>query len=342
MDSEIETERPEAPRTPRLTIAAIIPLYNGEAFIGEALDSVLAQTLPPDEIIVVDDGSKDRGPEIVREYAGKHSSIRLLQKPNGGQSSARNLGIRESNSDLIAFLDQDDAWHKRHLSVLLEPFVTPGYDRPGLSYGNLDQVDRDGRTVTLSVLDGVPSPHPKTSRFACLSQDMFILPSASLASREAIVEAGYFDEELSGYEDDDLFSRMFTRGYQLVFINRPVTRWRIYPSSSSFSRRMAKSRMTYFNKLVATYPDEPEIGNYWVRDVIAPRFLGNLVIEFMRFQGLGAAGGINQTLADIGHVKSFLRRRKRRKVSMLLPAASAMTSLGMTGLARSMLRRMLK
>ena len=91
-------------------ITVVIPLYNGRDFIREALDSVLAQTLSPDEIIVVDDGSTDDGPDIVADMALSHS-ITLLRKANGGQSSARNVGIAHANGDLIALLDQDDAWH---------------------------------------------------------------------------------------------------------------------------------------------------------------------------------------------------------------------------------------
>ena len=88
-------------------IAAIIPLYNGAPYIHEAIENVLRQTLPPTEIIVVDDGSTDNGPQIVEQLAREHP-IKLLHRPNGGQSSARNFGIAQSNCDLIAMLDQDD------------------------------------------------------------------------------------------------------------------------------------------------------------------------------------------------------------------------------------------
>src|SRR5690606_2004020 len=76
-----------------VSVAAIIPLYKDEPFIREALESVHVQTEPVDEIIVVDDGSTDGGPAIVREMAA-NNPIRLPDKPNGGHSSARNMGIR--------------------------------------------------------------------------------------------------------------------------------------------------------------------------------------------------------------------------------------------------------
>src|SRR5581483_11195160 len=90
-----------------LTVAAVIPLYNGAGYIETAIGSVLAQSRPPDEIVVVDDGSIDAGPEIVERLARKHP-IRFLRKSNGGQASARNFGVANTRSTLIAFLDQDD------------------------------------------------------------------------------------------------------------------------------------------------------------------------------------------------------------------------------------------
>jgi glycosyltransferase involved in cell wall biosynthesis len=102
---------------PAKTIAAIIPLHNGARWIAGALNSILSQTLKPDEIIVVDDGSTDdgAGSRIVQTIAGGHPGIRLLHKENGGQSSARNHGAAHATSDLIALLDQDDAWYPNHL-----------------------------------------------------------------------------------------------------------------------------------------------------------------------------------------------------------------------------------
>ena len=107
-----------------LSISAIIPLYNGAAFIEQTLESALNQTLSADEIIVVDDGSTDDGPDIVRRMAQTHP-IRLIEKPNGGQSLARNHGVAQATGDLIAFLDHDDLWYPNHLSILMEPFTRP-------------------------------------------------------------------------------------------------------------------------------------------------------------------------------------------------------------------------
>jgi len=89
------------------TIGVVIPLFNGSQYIEKALASVFRQTLLPSEVVVVNDGSTDGGVDIVERLARKYP-IKLVQTRNGGQSAARNIGVRETRSDLIAFLDQDD------------------------------------------------------------------------------------------------------------------------------------------------------------------------------------------------------------------------------------------
>lgn len=91
-------------------VSIITPVYNGEIYISETIDSVIKQTYTDWEMIVVDDGSKDGSAAIVRRYAEKESRITLLQQPNGGSASARNNGIRHANGQYIALLDSDDLW----------------------------------------------------------------------------------------------------------------------------------------------------------------------------------------------------------------------------------------
>src|SRR4051794_37464464 len=125
------------------SISAIIPLYNGASYITQALDSVFAQELPPVEVIVVDDGSTDDGPELVRQYAARHP-LTFMRKANGGQSSARNCAIRQAKGALIAPLDQDDCWYPHHLRELVRPFQEQPRRRIGWTYSNLDEIGADG------------------------------------------------------------------------------------------------------------------------------------------------------------------------------------------------------
>ncbi len=265
-----------------LSIVAIIPLYNGADYIEEAIRSVLDQTRPPDEFIVVDDGSTDSGPEIVRSLARNNPQIRLLSKPNGGQSSARNFGVANSSSALIALLDQDDAWYPDHLAELVAVFRDYRDSTPlGWVYSDLDRVDEGGEMMVRSLLKTDGGEHPKRTLLGCLARDMLILPSASLIDRTAFLSVGGFDESLAGYEDDDLFLRLFRKGYQNLFVDKALSKWRYRTSSTSFSPRMEKSRGLYTDKLMRTYPDDRVGGLYYVRDYIAPRFAMNLFRRYL-------------------------------------------------------------
>ena len=260
------------------TISVIIPLYNGIRFIARALDSVFAQSLPATEVFVVDDGSTDDGPDLVARYACTHQ-LALLRKVNGGQSSARNFGVSRSRGKLIALLDQDDVWYPDHLRELREPFLANPYNALGWTYSNLDEIDVEGRLRTRAVLPHSSNIHPKGRLDVCIGQDMFVLPSASMISRDAFNAVGGFDEELCGYEDDDLFVRLFVAGYRNVYFEKPLVQWRIYAGSTSYSPHMARSRMAYARKLLRLFPDEPDLSRFPTRDLIAPRFQRQVVKE---------------------------------------------------------------
>ena len=299
-------------------ITAIIPLYNGGPYIRQTLDSVLAQTTPADEIIVVDDGSSDDGPAIVEAMAREHP-IRLLRKPNGGQSSARNFGVANAHGDLIAFLDHDDLWYPHHLATLVEPFVGSRPTPIGWSYSNLDRIDRDGQMHTRAFLSALGTTHPKASLQHCLGQNMYILPSAALIDRQAFLSVGGFDESLSGFEDDDLFLRLFRAGYDNVYIDQPLSRWRIFESSASYSPRMARSRRVYAAKLLAQFPDNRLLAQYHTSRVIAPRFLIQMLAEYRKALSYGTAEDAATAFADLWFIARHLRRLHRMVVYTALP-----------------------
>ena len=89
-------------------LSVIIPVYNVENYLNECLDSVTSQTLEDMEIICIDDGSTDNSPDILKEYSKKDKRIKIITKENGGQATARNLGIKEAQGEYIAFVDSDD------------------------------------------------------------------------------------------------------------------------------------------------------------------------------------------------------------------------------------------
>lgn len=101
------------------TVTTIIPAYRASGTIGRAIDSLLGQTRPPDEILVVDDGSPDDVAPALAPYGDR---VTLLRKPNGGAASARNFGIDHARGDFIAFLDADDHWAPDKLELQLAMF----------------------------------------------------------------------------------------------------------------------------------------------------------------------------------------------------------------------------
>lgn len=257
-------------KAPRPAVVVIIPFYNGANWVERAIRSVVAQTVQPDEFIIVNDGSKPEERAALGKMAEKYP-FRIIDKENGGQGSARNLGVAQSTSDFICFLDQDDFYLENHIEILTDNL--PEKDaRLGFVYADLHIADGDGGLIfTSSVKEHSPS-NPKKSLIDLLRSDMFVLPSASIITRKAFEAVGGFDDQFMGYEDDDLFLRIFRKGFTNYYVDEPVTVWCIHGESTSYSVRMSRSRFKYFMKLSQQFPDNPDRGLYFFRDCIAPRF----------------------------------------------------------------------
>ena len=138
-------------------ISVIIPMYNSKDTIKSAIESVLNQTYKePIEIIVVNDGSKDGCEKIVEKMIINNQTnrtIKLINKPNGGVSSARNRGIKEANGEYIAFLDSDDMWHPQKLELVLEALIDDSIKFLGHRYtleNNFNQTFKFKETVKIS------------------------------------------------------------------------------------------------------------------------------------------------------------------------------------------------
>ena len=111
-------------------VSIVIPCYNQSKFVKRTIASVLQNKYRPIEILVIDDGSKDDSAAIVRSMQAKFPEVKLLQKENGGVSSARNFGIRKAEGEYIAFLDADDLFYPNTLSARMRVFVEE--DEPDL------------------------------------------------------------------------------------------------------------------------------------------------------------------------------------------------------------------
>ncbi len=251
------------------TVSIVIPFHNGSRWIERALESVQNQTIPPNEVIVVNDGSSE---DELGFLVGlqKRFNFQILNQENSGQSAARNLGVSKATSDYICLLDQDDYYLPKHNEILLE---NADLDDPkfGFSYGDLWRSNEAGQILSHSSIN-VKIKHPHTSLKTLVGKNMFIVPSATLISRTAFLALGGFDPELRGYEDDDLFLRFFLAGYSNRFTAEAVTVWTMNTSSTSFTESMARSRFIYFNKLLKTFPEGSVVGTHVFGDLMYKRF----------------------------------------------------------------------
>ncbi|WP_342028238.1 glycosyltransferase family A protein [Aureimonas jatrophae] len=261
--------KPAFATRPALPVAVVIPFYNGSDTIERAVRSVLEQSAAPAEFVVVDDGSRaEEGAAL--DALAERLGFRVLHTQNGGQGAARNAGVASTTAPYICFLDQDDFFLGHHIRDLSRavPRNDPHF---GWVYGELFEAEGDGSVVRTSIVTH-HARHPKTDVIDLIKGDMFVLPSAALVSREAFEAVGGFDPQFTGYEDDDLFLRIFRAGYTNHFTPKAVTVWCIHSESTSYSPKMALSRFRYFRKLVGMFPDDEAKGRFFVRDMIIPRF----------------------------------------------------------------------
>jgi glycosyltransferase involved in cell wall biosynthesis len=185
------------------TISIIIPLYNKEQYISRALESVFSQEFEDYEIIVVDDGSTDRGPHIVRQY--KDRRLRLFQQDNAGPGAARNKGITISNSPFLAFLDADDEWLPEFLNTSFQMLSSnPNCDAAASCY-YLGQERKDITDVFhgYGMTEGPWRLTEDISDFE-LKHAIYILHSSSTLCKRSMIEkySGFYCGNSCKYGED--------------------------------------------------------------------------------------------------------------------------------------------
>lgn len=195
-----------------MKVSVIIPMYNSKDTIKSAIESVLNQTYKePIEIIVVNDGSKDGCEKIVEKMIINNQTnrtIKLINKPNGGVSSARNRGIKEANGEYIAFLDSDDMWHPQKLELVFEAMKDDSIKFIGHSYTLENNFDKKFNLEKLS----------KVSFTKLLLKNFAVTPSIII--KKEICE--YFDETMTHTEDHELWLRI-TLKTDVHYLDLPLT-----------------------------------------------------------------------------------------------------------------------
>ena len=177
---------------PAPLVSCIVPAFNSERYLSKTLDSILAQTWRPIEVIVVDDGSTDGTADVIAHYGSQVSNIR---QANAGPSAARNRGIDAATGEFVAFLDSDDLWHPEKLTLQMARFDA----RPELEMCLAHLENFWGEAPG----DGTPAPagHPLVGPIAAYS------PVTFLGRRALFDKIGGFDNRLRQSEDTDWFLR---------------------------------------------------------------------------------------------------------------------------------------
>ena len=184
-------------------VSVVIPAYNAERTLGAAVESVLAQTYRDFEVVVVDDGSRDG---TYATAAGYGSPVRCIRTPNGGVSAARNRGLEEAGSELVAFLDADDLWRPMKLERQVELF-----DRePSVGIVTSSSLRLDEGGVEIRELHPA-RPYPDACAALLLRSQVLGNLSSPLLSRDLAISAGGFDTRFSQCADWDFFLRLSRR-----------------------------------------------------------------------------------------------------------------------------------
>ena len=218
----------------RPSIAVVIPAYNLEGIIGHAVISALTQTDPPDEVLVVDDGSTDATESEVRRIAEKAQPglVRVVRCSHHGPGASRNAGIEASCSDWVAFLDGDDTWHPEKLRLTRGAIVEqPAADMIAHDH---DAVGLDGRSLYRPL-------HRKFDPAVPLLLQLYrgnFLATSCLTVRSALLrQAGGFDVSLGAAQDLDLWLRLARRA-RLVFIPQSLQQYVLRRGSISSNVRL--------------------------------------------------------------------------------------------------------
>jgi len=210
-------------------VSVIIPVYNMEAFLAEAIDSVLASTYPNFEIVIIDDGSTDQSPVIAETYSAKDQRIRFYRQPNRGVSAARNLGLEEARGEFVLPVDADDKISKYYLEtaakVLIQQpqvkIVTCEYECFGEKQGK-----------------GKYRPYHRK-----LLARKNVINNCSMFRREDALKVGGYCEEIIGREDWELWISVLKNGGEVVHLPEIGFYYRIRSNSKRISDRKLKKHI---------------------------------------------------------------------------------------------------
>jgi glycosyltransferase involved in cell wall biosynthesis len=267
-----------------MKVSVLIDTYNHERFIEHAIKSVLHQDMPMDdvEIVVIDDGSTDATPEIVRRF---EPSVRLLRKPNGGQASAFNFGFAQISGQIVAMLDGDDWWEQQKLRLVLEAFQ----ENPEIgAIGNgINEVDSEGRILCPHSLD-----HPYKLYFRTLHEGiqfrslMSYMGTSRLAIRRPVLEKILPVPEGLVIEADEYLATLAVAISGGLVLERALTNYRYHSGNlyqyGKFNLEKARRKSNVLQCLMRELPAQLEA--HGISTPIVDAMLGPRRIETDRLR----------------------------------------------------------
>ena len=208
-------------------VSVLMPVYNAERYVGEAVRSILDQTLADFEFVIIDDGSTDRSGELLDSLAAGDSRIRLVRRPNTGYLRALNEGLPLCRGEFIARMDADDVSLPERFERQIG-YLRGHPDCLAVGSGML-RIDADGDLICE---EPMPTAHEEIE--ARLLKGFGALPHPSaMIRREALVAVGGYREDYYGVEDHDLWLRLAQRG-RLANLPEPLVKVRIHPENFTF------------------------------------------------------------------------------------------------------------
>ncbi len=224
-------------------VSVIVPAHDGARYLAEALDSALAQSHRPLEVLVVDDGSTDDTAAVAMRYG---DPVRLLRHAsNRGPSAARNTALRAARGTFVTFLDSDDRLLP-HKLARQAAFLDARPDI-GLVYTGWWYIDAEGRRVGESV-----AVHDEGDLFAKLLLGNLAHPVAVMLRRQLLEDTGGFEESLRYNEDWDLFLRLSRRGLRWAAIEEPLCEYRVHPGQATrHAEAMLDDRVAILERIFA-------------------------------------------------------------------------------------------
>lgn len=289
-------------------VSVIIPAYNAEAFLARAIRSVEAQSFRDFEIVVVDDGSTDGTADIARGF----SSVRYVLGSHGGEAAARNRGLEEALSDLVAFVDADDEWLPEKLARQVA-FM----EKLGSSFSYTDAyLVHDGRRVRYTSLARPRRGEILEPLIDDWLDQAFLIPTEVMASRALLKSAGGFEAGLPtpGHVDYGLWLKLALRGTRFDYLDEPLALYyRGHPSVASDAVEMVERYRVALQYFSTTY-DFPEEAQARIARALA-RSNTTLAVELIKRRRYGDAMSElrRSSVRDLARKgRLFVRRRAVR------------------------------